>query len=450
MKTKTKTKLKAAIVAGVGLSAPMFASFGAYADGPSISINNGAYDLYVASGSQSSADGTASYDSNSNTLTLDGFSGDDIVVSGLTSLKINLVGDNTLNMNTANVTVPRGINASNIELLFSGTGSLTIDQSTIPGFSSSAAAVYAGGITVESATLNIKAPIKTCLSSLNNWTTQGATGSITINSGNLNLACDTAMQSESITINGGNTAVNGVLSSSITKSKNLTINGGQLTINAESLGLGSAMTLYGSVEIKGGETNIHGGQYGIDFTNLSGTLGDIGHFAISGGILNIDQVDGGIHIDDANANSYMEFAGGTTTIDAKYRVAEIIYDSENSKNILIGSNMSLSPSDLSVTMEHKDYSGVYEEYIYYLASKGEAATNVIIADQDIVPVPDDDEIVVPDTAGNEPAKKAPNTGIFTEDQTHMVAIISITPIAIASICGLIHFIRSRKSIKLDY
>ncbi|MBQ1373493.1 hypothetical protein IIY66_01660 [Candidatus Saccharibacteria bacterium] len=457
---KTKTKIKAAIIAGIGLSAPFLANPGVYAASPSISINDGTYDLYVASGSQSSTDGTASYDSSSNMLTLNGFNGDDIVISGLTSLKINLIGDNTLSMNTTDdLNVPRGISASNVELLFGGTGSLTIDQSSVPGFSSSAAAVYAGSITVESATLNIKAPIKTCLSSLNNWITSGAVGSITINSGNLDLACNTAMQSENIVVNGGNTIIDGALSSVATMSKNLTVNDGQLVVNAESINLGSAMTFYGDVEFKGGETNIHGGQYGIDFTNLSGTLGDIGHFAISGGILNIDQVGGGIHIDDANANSYMEFAGGTTTIDAKYRVAEIIYGAENSKNILIGSNMNLFPSNSSVAMEHKDYSGVYEEYIYYLAAEGKAVTKAIITNQNISPAPDDnkDEIIVPDTAtdttsdkqSSTPTKKAPNTGVSTEETNQMISIFSIVPAVVVSVLGLITFLRARKSIKFD-
>ena len=142
----------------------------------------------------------------------------------------------------------------------------------------------------------------------------------------------------------------------------------------------------------------------------------------------------------------MEFAGGTTTIDAKYSAAKIIYSAENSKNISIGSNMNLSPSDLSVEMEHKDYSGVYEEYIYYLASKGKAATSAIIADGDVAP--DNEDVIVPETSGQDSAKKAPNTGIFTGDQAQIIAIVSITPVVIASIFGIIHFVRSRKSIKL--
>lgn len=453
---KIKNKMRMAVVT-MGLCTPIFTSLGANAASPSISINDGTYDLYVASGSQSSTDGTASYDSSSNTLTLNGFNGDDIVISGLTSLKINLIGDNTLSMGTTNdLNIPRGISASNVELLFNGTGSLTIDQSSVPGFSASAAAVYAGGITVESATLNIKAPVKTCLSSLNNWTTSSTVGSITIDSGNLNLACDTAMQSENIVINGGSTVIDGVLSSGITISKNLIVNDGQLTVNAESIGLGAAMTFYGDVEFKGGKTNIHGGQFGIEFTDFSGILGDTGHFSISGGSLNIDHVRRGIHMDDASANSYMEFVGGTTTIDAEYCVAEIIYDTENDKNIVLGNDMNLLPEDLSIEMKHEDYSGVYEEYIYYLASKGKEATSAIITDQDITPSSDDEEIVIPDTSGDtttdnsssKPTKKAPNTGASTEESNQMVAIFSIVPAIVASVLGLIVFLRSRKSIKL--
>lgn len=449
MKTKIKNRLIGSVVAGVGLVVPMFAGFGAYAAGPEISINNGAENLYVSSGSQSSADGAANYDASTNTLTLNNFNGSNIVISGLNDINVSLVGENTLDMNTTSNTIPEGITATDSALTVTGTGSLTVNQPNLPGFAASASIIKAGSITIDSATLNLTANSKSCLSSTTSSNVSLADGGITINSGTLTLACNTAMQSEDITINGGSLTVDGKLSSVVTISKNLTVNDGKLTINAESLGLGSAMTFYGSVKINGGETNIHGGQYGIEFTNLSGTLGSIGYFSISGGTLNIDNTDEGIHIDDANANSYMEFAGGTTTIDAKYSAAKIIYSDENDKNISIADKMFLSPSNLSVEMEHKDYSGVYEEYIYYLASNGQPATNITITDQTIAPESDsEEEIAVPDTAGN--IKKAPNTGMSTGDQPHIIAIISIAPIILASIFGLIHFIRSRKSIKLDY
>ena len=463
-------KMRAALFAGFGLAVPLMVSNGVYATDPQITINNGAENLYVASGSQSSADGTASYDANANTLTLNNFNGSNITISGLDDINIHLAGENTLDMNTTDSTIPQGITADDMALNITGSGSLTVNQPDLPGFASSASIIKANSITIDSATLNLAANTKTCLSSTaNKLLSLSADGGITIKSGETTLACNVAMQSEDIIVNGGTLTVNGELSSSWTISKNLTINGGKLTINAESLGLGSAMTFYGSVRINGGETNIHGGQYGINFTNLSGTLGSIGYFSISGGVLNIDNVQGGIYVANANADSYMEFAGGTTTIDAEHSAAEIIYGAENDKNILIADKMFLSPKNLSVEMTYKDYSGVWEEYNYHLVSNGTVAKSIVITDQDPevldadnegeiavsdTNIDNEEEIAVPNTSADEQKEtkvKTPDTGLGTGSQNYLAAAIITLPMLLGIAIGSVrYFIRSRKSIKLDY
>ena len=397
--------------------APLFFSVSTYAADPTITINNGAEELYVATGTKASADGKASYNATNNVLTLNNFDGDDIKISNLENITINLQGDNTISMATENSTgIPQGITAYNVDLTITGTGSLKVNPTNLSSFKTSASVIYANSITIDSATLDFKAPTRTCIASNNSWTTSGANGNVTINSGTLKLACDSAILSENITINGGNITIDNEFSSLIATSKNLTVNDGNLTINAPDLNLGSAMTFSGNVEIKGGKTTISGGQYGIDFTNLSGTLGQVGHFVITDGVLNINNVGNGIHLDDANEDSYIEFSGGTTTIEAKYKTAEIIYNAENDKNIKIADGMKLYPENLTVEMEYTNYSNVWEEYAYYLASDGKAVTFSILSDKEITPPADDEDLPVPDTG-------VPDTGFFTGEMDGTKAII---------------------------
>ena len=87
---------KRAILTSVGLVVSFFVSTGVYATDPQITINDGSENLYVASGAKASTDGTASYDSAANTITLNNFHGDDIKVSNLESIIISLQGENTL------------------------------------------------------------------------------------------------------------------------------------------------------------------------------------------------------------------------------------------------------------------------------------------------------------------------------------------------------------------
>ncbi len=456
---------KMAILAGIGFVASFFASTGVYAADPQITINNGSENLYVASGTKASVDGTASYDSITNTITLNNFHGDDIKVSNLESIIISLQGENTISMNTLDSNqIPQGINAGTAELTITGKGILKINRESLDGFKNSGTVVRANNIIIDYATLDLTAPTKACLIADSSWTANSARGDITINSGTLRLNCDTAMRGNNITINGGSTEVFGSFSSMVTMTKNLTVNSGKLTINADSINLGSAMT-FNNMKINGGEINIHGGQFGIQLTDLYGTFGSDGHFIISGGKLTIDNVDTGIYVGDAEGasdDSFIEFSGGTTIIDSRYGVAEIIYNDENDKNIIIGNNMNLHPEDLSVKMEFTDYSGVWQEYVYYLALNGSAAKNAIITDEDDVD-PDDEDVIpddtpVPDTADDttndskEEKKKTPkasDTGGNTKDNSFVLSMFAVIPLTIAIISLMVHFTKNR-SHRVDF
>ena len=415
-------KQKIIALIGAGILAPLFLGASTYAADPEITINNGAENLYVATGTKTSTDGKASYDAATNTLTLDNFNGDDIKISNLESATIALRGNNTISMATENTTgVPQGITAYDVDLTITGTGSLKVSQTTMSSLTSSASIIYANSITIDSATIDFEAPVRTCLSSNNSWVASNAHGNITINSGKIRLACNTAVLSENITINGGDIYVEKELSSEVVTSKNLTINDGTLTINAPTHRLGSAATFYGNIEINGGTTVINGGQYGIDFTDLSGTLSQVGHFKITGGVLDIKNVDYGIHLGDANENSYIEFSGGTTILDAKYSSAEIIFNTESDRNIIIADDMNLYPKNLDIKMDYTNYSNIWEEYVYSLASNDKIANYSIISDEEIN-APEEEPLPVPDTGTD---TKAPDTGFFTGEIDGTKAIIYV-------------------------
>ena len=408
-------KIKSLIISGLSLAAPILLSTSTYAVDPTITINDGVENLYVSSGTQASTDGTASYDASTNTLTLDGFHGDDIQVKNLENLTIQLKNDNTISMANENSwNIPQGITAYNTNLTITGTGSLKVNQTTLSGFDASASIIYANSITINSATLDFKAPAGACLASQNSWGLGSAQGTVTINGGTLKFACESAILSENIIINGGDTSVVDNFSSLITTSKNLTINNGNLTVNASGINLGSAMTFSGNIEINGGKTIIDGGQYGIELVNLYGS--QAGNFVINGGTLDIINADNGIYLNDTDENSYIEFSGGTTTISAKYKTAVIFYDAENDKNITIANGMNLYPENLTVKMEHTDYNG----YGYYLAANNKAVKLSILSDEEITPPTDDEQLPVPDTGSG---TKAPDTGFFTGEMDGTKAII---------------------------
>ncbi|MBR3254369.1 hypothetical protein IKF88_01390 [Candidatus Saccharibacteria bacterium] len=449
-----RNKLSLAI--GASLLLPSVFINNIYAASPSIIIDGDQEDLYVSEGTKSNTGNTATYDASSNTITLNNFVGSSIKITSLEEITINLVGDNVLDMATLDGnSIPQGITASNVNLTITGEGKLSVNQENLSGFATSATVIRANSITISQATLDLTAPTKTCLNSNNSWTSSAANGNISINSGTVKLSCNVAMQAENININGGDVEINGALSNVYSLSKNLTVSGGRLVVNGENINLGSAMTFSGTVIFNGGSTEVHGGQCGVGFTNLSDTAGAVGSFQMKGGELQIDKADKGVCVDDASENSYIEFSGGTTVINAKNRAAEIVYRSgENEKNIILGNNLYFTPSDISVSMDYKDYSGVWEEYIYYLASNSNPAKSVIITDIE----PEDDSDSATDKEEDKEEDKdeeisVPNTGLFTGKDNGLkaggilfIATSAITGISIvlAAIHRIFKKIKSKK------
>lgn len=357
---------------------------GVYAEStPEIYINNKSENLYVDTGTKTSTDGKAKYDSANNILTLSNFSGNDIQISNLETTSIKLEGTNTLTLNTTDRNlIPISLNAPNSNITITGSGTLNIQSDTVSGFSASAAAIRAKNINIETATLNISAPVATCISS-SSWTVgNGGQGNVTINSGTLNLKCNSSIQAENVTINNGVITAEKNFSSLISASKNFVMRGGKLTLN-NGPSLGSGMQFTQNINISGGDLTIHGGQYGLTIDDISGTGGTAGSFKISGGTLTIDNADNGIVV-NGKENSFMEFAGGTTKINAKYESAYIVYtnSAHDSRNIVLGQTIFLAPTNLSVKKDVTDYSGVWTEYKYSLTTNNKAAKNVIISDEE--------------------------------------------------------------------
>ena len=440
---KNSARLGVSALVGAGFLFSFLMGTGAYAAGPQITINNGAEDLYTASGIKTSTDGTASYNSTTNTLTLDGFNGSDIYASGLEDITVFLGGENTLTMYDDDYFKTRGINVNDAALTITGDGTLKVDRTDLK--MNGGSVIKAKSVTIDSAELDLSANVSTCIN------TVASSGSIIMNSGMVTLGtCGFAMHSENIIINGGTLTSNVALTETInieSKSKNFTLNDGEVTVSTEN-SISAAMMFSGNVEIKGGSLKTNGGSAGIEIFK-----GNSGHFSISGGLLEINNADTGISagstFETSDEGSYLEFSGGTTVVNAKKSVAAIMYGKKKTdNNIIIGEKMSLYPTDLTVMMKSNEYTDTWYDYTYYLSSDGEEVKNAVITDDDAV-IPDDDtdadDVPVPDTAA-----KTPNTGSGIEGHEYVVAFVSVIPIVVASILGVRKYVRSNKKIKFDY
>ena len=458
---KNKKQLAVGALFCSALFAPIVGIGTVYADGAEITINGGTEDLYVETGSESSTDGTATYDAETGVLTLNNYNGGGIYATGLEELIIMLEGENVISMSELESGFAwYGIGAPDAIIDIEGTGSLKIDESDrTTSWGASSSAILAGHIEIghddaSEPIIDILAPTRTCLFSSGSWTSSRASGSITIFQGDLKLSCNAAMQAYYIGIVGGNTEINGILSSTSTLSTILRVYGGVLTVNGKD-GLGSNVTLNKAMFIEGGVVNINNGQYGIHFTDLSGTAPyDVNCFLITGGELNINNVEHGIRLedgvnssseDDVVDGSFISFDGGTTRINAKYGAVEAFYDDDNNdKSILMTEDMILYPSGLSVELDVTEYTSTRKEYKYYLAANGSAATSVIITDDEsAIEIEDDDE--------EESDIVVPNTGSFTSDHKGLIVGISAVVISLVSIIAyLSRYTLNRQKSKVHF
>ena len=420
-----------------------------YAASSSITINNDAESLYVETGTKASADGTATYDSATKTLTLNNFHGDDIYVQELDQLTISLKGKNTLTMDTyvSLNAAYRALSASKTALKITGTGSLSIDKDI---GSKGGVPVSAAAIDIDSVTLNINVPnAYECLRA--NTTTsiigivEGVqTSPIKIESGNLTFSCKSAAESKSLIINGGNIIVNGNLSDVVDPIENIEINGGTTSVN------NGYVLLTGNLRINGGTLNIHPAfGAGISLEQRALASHEVGSIKITGGNLNIDNVSDGIQLDNATADSYIEFSGGTTKITAKENAVSISFkdNSEHSKHIIIKDNMYLLPKDTNIMT-----STLFKGW-YFIKSKDKEI--IITDDKTLLPKEDTTEEekpeVIVDTSKEEPEAKtekaevkAPDTGVFSEDSSKAIIVtISVSLVAIISGIAILSYVGKR-------
>lgn len=454
---KNRSNYTKLFLAGLGLATSFFVGAGAYAaNDPSITINDSTDNLYTTG---ANTENTVVYDSNANVLKLKNFHGDRVVVSNIDSITIELEGENTLSMASYGVagSDAKAIYAPNTDLTLAGDGKLTVVDQTPNDFKINASdVVVVKNFTLDGATLDLAFNTGACIGSDNAW---GTKINITVNSGSMKLSkCLNGIETvDAFTVNGGTVEFGDDIayptSTYGSLTKNLKVTGGLLKVTGSSSG---AIHVSNSVEISGGkvEIDMKGFATPIQIEKDSANNGSSSkrYFLISGGDLIINSEQCGITVEDADAESFIKFAGGTTTINnpnKSCKSVKITYGAENNPNIIIDKKMNLSPSDLLVKMEHNDTFGTYT---YYLDSETDKMQNFVITEK----IPDDpadpsddkkdeDDVVVPSTSG----KKAPNTGSNTNNQNYAIAAAIILPVLIGAGVGVAYYIRSRKTIKFD-
>ncbi len=452
-------KNKFIVAAGASLLLPSIIMGSANAADPSITINNSTDNLYTQG---FNPDHTVTYDAANNVLKLSNFHGDRVVISNIDDITITLEGENTLSMASyGNAgSDAKAIYAPNTNLTINGDGKLTVADQTPNDFKINASDVIVmKNFILNGATMDLSFNTGACIGSDSGW---GTKSNITINSGSLKLSkCLSGMSTiDTFAINGGLVDISDVGNPTGTYgslTKNLKVTGGILKVANST----SAIHVSNSIDVSGGEikvdtTNSLSTPIQIDKDSANNGSDTKRYFSISGGKLEINAKQCGISVKDADSESYINFAGGTTIINnpnTSCSSVNITYGQENNPNIILSENVKLSPSDALVKMKFTKYTETWKEYMYYLTSETSDMKKLVITDSgesegnpsnpENTNKDDSEDVPVPNTSA-----KSPNTGENTNNQNYAIVASIILPVLLGITMGIRYFVRSRKSIKL--